>query len=97
MSHPNQLGVWIIADAVDACSGGEDPNLEAAFTKLRDGETLSAVEYVDLRRAVVTELEGEEREIAKALLASEWDKMAATPPGRTQLAGLDVGRPALGF
>lgn len=82
--HPNQDAVWIIADAVDACANGDDSNLEAAFTKLREGGTLTAVEYVDLRRAVVTHLEGLERDVAKQLLDSEWDKMAAVVPPRPQ-------------
>lgn len=96
MSHPNQLGLWIIADAVDTCSNDNDPVLEQAFEKLRDGITLTAVEYVDLRRAVLTALEGEEREIAKAMLAGEWDRMAATPtPSLRERPNLS--EPALGL
>jgi hypothetical protein len=91
MRRLNQDAVWIITDAVDACSNGEDPDLEAALAKLLGGQTLTAVEYVDLRRAVITELDSEERDAAKALLDAEWDKMASLRTPRPELSQTVIG------
>jgi hypothetical protein len=95
MGHPNQDAVWVVADAVDACSNN-DAALEAAFAKLLDNQVLNPVEYVDLRRAVITQLEGYERDIAKALLDSEWDRMAAAVRVQER-SRLDASRPVLGL